>query len=592
VALVTTALAAWAFLRPEPPAPVSRFGLALPSAQAQLFNRQVAVAPDGSYLVYLGPSSAGTFVPQLWLKARDSEQAAALPGTVGAQSATFSPDSRWIAFGTIGGTLKKLQIGGGAAITLADSMAVAIAAAWLDDGTIVYAQTGGRGLRRIAAEGGTATRVWPADSGALREVVALPGARGVLLSRCVVAANCADRDVWALNLRSGAARRVVAGGIAARYLTTGHVLFVRIDGAALVIPFDLGSLAPRGSPAPVLDSVAINSNVTAQLDVSRSGTLVMLREAAGLQVRYNLVWVDRTGREAPVDMGGPLSLTGLGNAGWALSPDGRRLAISLGGESGEAVWVKELPAGPLSRVTLDSAASFRPRWLPGGRALSYVATVGGGLELRRVAADGTGGAALLVRNARGLYEGAASPDGRWIVARTSGGIGRQGRDIIGYPTGDTTAVPLMADPAADESAFALAPDGRWIAYESDETGRREVYVRPFPATNGGKWQASTNGGMAPVWARNGRELFFVDAARRMTAVSVAGGSEPHFGERKALFTLSPDDYLDDNTYYTPFDVGPDGRFMMARRVRSETDAPALIVVENWFTELRRKLQQR
>ena len=590
VALIMTALAAWAFLRPPPPGPVSRYGLALPLAQALSFNSQVAIAPDGSYLLYLGPSSAGPFVPQLWLKPRDSDQASPLPGTVGAQSASFSPDSRWIAFGAAG-TLKKLQIGGGAAITLADSMARGVAAAWLDDGTIVYAQQGSRGLRRIAEGGGTATRVWQADSGVVREVSPLPGARGVLLSRCLVV-NCTDRDVWVLDLRSGAVRQVVAGGLAARYLPTGHVLFVRSDGAALVIPFDFGALEPSGSPIAVLDSVGINSNNMAQLDVSRTGTLVMLRAAAGQEVQHNVLWVDRTGRETPVDMGGPVGLTPLGNAGWALSPDGRRLAISLSGESGDAIWVKELPAGPLSRVTLDSAQAFRPRWLPGGRALSYIANSSDGLELRRVAADGTGRAELLARNPRNLYEGSVSPDGRWIVARTAGGVGRQGRDIIAFRVGDTTAVPLIANASFDEAAFALSPDGRWIAYESDETGRREVYVRPFPATDGGKWQASTSGGMAPVWARNGRELFFVDAARRMTAVSVAGGSEPRFGERRALFTLSPDDYLDDNTYYTPFDVGPDGRFIMARRVRSEGEAPPLIVVENWFTELRQRLQRR
>jgi serine/threonine-protein kinase len=364
----------------------------------------------------------------------------------------------------------------------------------------------------------------------------------------------------------------------------------------LVIPFDLGGLKPRGAPIPVLDSVAINANVTAQLDVSRLGTLVLFRGAAGLDAQYNLIWIDREGREAPVDMGGPLRLTGLGNGGWSLSPDGKRLAIGLGGAA-EAVWVKELPAGPLSRVTLDSAPSFRPRWLPGGRELAYVANTGivntgSGLELRRVPADGTGSASLLMRSQRGLYEGIVSPDGKWIVARTSGGIGRQGRDIIGFRVGDTTAVPLMANPSADEAAFALSPDGRWIAYESDETGRREVYVRPFPATNTGKWQASTAGGMAPLWARNGRELYFVDGARKMTAVPVAGGAEPNLGERHTLFALSPDDYLDDNTYYTPFDVGPDGRFIIARRINSSGDAPPLLVVENWFTELRQKLNKR
>ena len=343
----------------------------------------------------------------------------------------------------------------------------------------------------------------------------------------------------------------------------------------------------------MLDSVAVNANNLAQLDVSLTGTLVMLRGALNRSDRHLLWLVDRAGRDTPVDMGGPLQLTPLGNAGWALSPDGGRLAISLADEVTSAVWVKQLPAGPLSRVTFDSGAagftSLRPRWLPGGRALTYVTSTGEGVELRRIPADGTGSSEVLVRNVRGVFEGVVSPDGQWIVVRESAGVGRTGRDIMGYRVGDTTAVPLMANPAYEESAFAISPDGRWIAYESDETGRREVYVRPFPNTSDGKWQASTSGGMAPLWARNGRELFFVNGARQMIAVTVAGGTEPRFGERRALFTLTPGDYLDENTYYTPFDVGPDGRFIMARRIRPEGDAPPLIVTEHWFTELRRRL---
>lgn len=591
VALFMTALTTWAFFTPEPDAPVARYGLALPSAQAQLFNRQVAVAPDGSHIVYTGPSPAGTFVPQLWIKARESESASPLPGTIGAQSATFSPDSRWIAFNGISGELKKLQIGGGAAITLADSAANSVSPAWLDDGSIVFMKAGSRVVRRVSEAGGAITELY-SDSNAVREVEALPGSRGILLSRCPASSNCTNRDIWVLNLKSGTVHPVASGGVAARYLVTGHVLFVRTDGAALVIPFDLRALEPRGAPIPVFDSVAINSNITPLIDITTSGTLVMFRGAAGIEAQYNLVYVDRTGRETPIDMGGPIRLTTLGNGGWTLSPDGQRLAIGLSGDEGDAVWVKELPAGPLSRVTLDSVGSFRPRWLPGGRMLMYVAGEVAGLELRQVAADGTSGASVLMKDRRGLYEGAPSPDGKWIVARTAGGIGRQGRDIIGFHAGDTTAIPLMANPSADEAAFALSPDGRWIAYESDETGRREVYVRPFPATNTGKWQASTAGGMAPLWARNGRELYFVDGARRMTAVTVAGGAAPNFGERVALFALSVNDYLDDNNYYTPFDVGPDGRFIMARRIRADDDAPLLIVVENWFTELRRKLRGR
>jgi len=531
-------------------------------------------------------------VPQLWLKARDSDRPSRLAGTEGAQSATFAPNGQWIAFGAFG-TLRKIQVGGGAAITLADTMGASIAPAWLDDGTIVFVGPGTYGLRRVADGGGSApTVIWPRDSGAVRGISALPGARGVLVVRCS-AAGCASRDLWAIDLRSGAARMVVAGALAGSYLATGHVLYVRADGAALVIPFDLGALEPHGSPVAVLDSVLIDQSATVMLGVSASGTLVMIRGAAGLEQVHNLVWVDRAGRTEAVDMGGPLRLTPQGNAGWALSPDGRRLAIGLNDASGGSIYVKVLPDGPLSRVTFDSAAAaMRPRWLPGARALSFVAASAASLDLRRVAADGTTGASVLARlPGQNLFEGAESPDGQWIVARTAGGLGRQGRDIVGWRTGDSTVVPLIANPAFDESAFAISPDGRWIAYESDETGRREVYVRPFPHTDAGRWQASTAGGMAPLWARNGRELFFVDAQRRMTAVTVAGGTEPHFGERRTLFTLSPDDDLDDNTSYPPFDIAPDGRFIMARRERTSAAAPPLIVVENWFTELRQKLQQ-
>jgi serine/threonine-protein kinase len=192
----------------------------------------------------------------------------------------------------------------------------------------------------------------------------------------------------------------------------------------------------------------------------------------------------------------------------------------------------------------------------------------------------------------GIYEGTVSPDGQWTVVRIHGGLGHQGRDIVGFHRGDTTAVPLIASAAFDEDAFRLSPDGHWIAYESDETGRREVYVRPFPNTNGGKWQASTEGGYAPLWAPSGRELFFVDVQRRMTAVAFTPGPQPRLGDRHVLFTLPASVYLWENDYYTPFDISPDGRrFLMARHLETRESGPApVIVIENWFTELRQRLK--
>jgi serine/threonine-protein kinase len=308
-----------------------------------------------------------------------------------------------------------------------------------------------------------------------------------------------------------------------------------------------------------------------------------------------MVWVDRSGSATSIDMGGPLAIDpGGGNPGWVLSPDGRRLAIGLFTAAGGDIWVKQLPRGPLSRVTFDSTPDIRPRWLPGGRAIAFVGGLGTALELRQVNADGTGGESLLVHHPDGIYEGTTSPDGQWTVVRIRGGLGHQGRDIIGYRRGDTTAVPLIASAAFDENAFRLSPDGHWIAYESDESGSREVYIRPFPNTNSGKSQASTDGGYAPLWAPNGRELYFVDAQRRMTAVPFAAGAPPRLGERHVLFTLAENLYLQENDYYTPFDVSPDGqRFIMARQVQAAGGRQQpLVVTENWFTELHQRLKGR
>jgi serine/threonine protein kinase/Tol biopolymer transport system component len=599
VACVAVLVAGAAWLRPRPDAPVSRYGLALPTSQTALDVYPVIPSPDGSSLLFVGPSPGQRPLPgarvnsvwQLWLKFRDRYEATPVPGTEGAWNATFSPDGQWIAF-VQGSQLKRVAVSGGSPTVLGDSAATGWpGVAWLDDGTIVYPQAGGRALRRARETGGAATAVVRSGDTIVYSPNPLPDGHGLLYVECADL-SCGHSNVMAVELRGGAPTLLVSGASWAQYLPSGQLLFVRDDGAAFVQPFHLDGFRLSGSPVSVLDSVAITTG--ALLAVSRSGMLVVRHGASSgiLRGQHEMVWVDRSGLTSPIDMGGPLGIDpGGGNPGWALSPDGRRLAIGLLTGAGGDIWVKQLPNGPLSRVTFDPSPDIRPRWLPGGRTISYVAARNGSYELRQANADGTGGDTLLVRDANGVYEGAVSPDGRWIVTRIRGGLGHQGRDIVGYHPGDTTAVPLIASSAFDENAFRLSPDGRWIAYESDETGRREVYVRPFPNTNDGKWQASTDGGYAPLWAPGGRELFFVDAQRRMTSVPFTAGSPPRFGDRRVLFTLSSDLYLWENDYYTPFDISPDGRrFLMARQLPS-TGAPEapLIVVENWFTELTQRL---
>jgi hypothetical protein len=592
VALAGVALGAlaWSVLRPAPQAPVTRYGLALPPSQAPDPAFRAIPSPDGSRIAYVGPAQGGT---QLWVKARDAYGAAPLAGTLGVTNFTWSPDGSWIAF-TLGTQVKKISVVGGAAILLADTASNNPGLAWLDDGTIVYIQAGATRLRRVPEAGGPSTVVLT-DSAALLFPTPLPGGRGVLFTRCSGSCLIAQ-DIWVLDLRSGAAHRVLVGAALGQYTATGHVVYVRPDGGLFAVPFDLGSLKARGSPIPVMDSVAVVNGIVPLAAVSRSGTLVMRAGAAlSMLQRYQMMWVARDGRETPVDSTWTFRLTAYGaNVGWVLSPDGTRLAIGLATDAGDDIWVKQLPRGPLSRVSYDSAAEYRPRWTPDGRSLMFgsnrLGRGAGGLYERH--ADGTGADSLILRAAGGIFEAAWSPDRRWLLFRTGGTMGQGGgRDIVGIRPGvDSSPVPLVATPF-DEEAIALSPDGRWLAYESDETGRTEVFIRPFPNTNSAKWQVSNGGGMAPLWAKNGRELFYVNGNRDMTAVTVGPGAEPRLGERHVLFHLRAELYLAAHDYYTPFDVAPDGRFIMAQNAASASSLQVpLIVVDNWFAELRARLR--
>lgn len=596
-ASITVALLSvgWAVSRLSPPAPISRYGVSLRSAQAPNANYRMILSPDGSHLAYVGRSDAGPESIQLWIKARERYDAVPLAGTLGAWNFTFSPGGQWIAF-VQNNRLKKLPIIGGAAITLADSVAGRPGIAWLDDGTIVYILLGGIELRRVTDVGGPATTLFRSDSGAINFPMALPGSRGLLFVRCRGTICGGEQDLFALDLRSGTAKRLLRGAAMGQYISTGHIVHVRRDGAMFAVPFNPRSLEIRGTPAPVLDSVAVINSVVPLFDISSSGTLIM-RAGSSLfdRVEHQMVLVDRTGREAPIDTGWTFRIGeyAAGNGGWALSPDGGRLAIGLETEAGVDVWVKQLPRGPLSRVTFDSAADLRPRWMPDGRSIMFVSRRGGTVALYRTAADGTGGDTPLLSTEESVYEGTVSSDGKWLVYRIRGVAGAAaGRDVFGIRLGvDTTPVPLIAS-RFEESAVALSPDWRWIAYESDETGRREVYIRPFPNTNAGKWQVSTNGGFAPLWSRNGRELFYMTGSRDLVVTPISPG--PTIGDRKVLFRVREDLYGSDLDYYTPWDITPDGRaFVMARRVRVQAGQEApLIVVENWFEELRQKTKRR
>jgi eukaryotic-like serine/threonine-protein kinase len=591
--LLATALGviAWTYLRPPAPKPVTRYAMYFaaehtPDGPMRLSNR-------GNLFVYGGP---GSFVKpaELWVKRRDQAQPTPIPGTLGSTTFAISPDEKSIAFIAVDpsnalaamGTLRRMPIAGGPQITLADSVYLA-GAAWLDDGTIVFGRrdSTGASLWRVPENGGKAERVWRADSA---EFLALPSPvpnGGVLVTRHI--GHGTAPEIWLIDTRTGTARFLIKDAVGAEYLPTGHVLYARRDGALLAIAFDVAKSRVSGAAVPVMDGVEVVYEVLPQFSVATDGTMIVRLRSSGAANRFNAVWMDRLGQATLIDSAWQFNpLVASGNAGWSLSPDGSRLAIGLVTNGNSDIWVKQLPSGPLTRVTFDSAPDVRPRWTPDGKALTYVFRRGNTEELRQINADGTGGDTALLRSATAALEGVRSHDDRWLLARIGDGA-LQSRDIVGVQAGSSELVKLVAAPNVDEAAVALSPDGKWLAYESNESGPPEVFIRPFPATSTAKWQVSTGGGFAPLWNPNGREIFYVTSKRQLVAVTLAGGSTPAFGERQTLFTLANDVYGGFPENYTSHDISRDGsRFLMVRRVQMDNGVPRVLVIENFFEELK------
>jgi len=590
VAGVLLVAGAWGWLRPDPPRPVSRYALAFAPGQelVDVASPTFALAPDASWIVYEGPGN------QLWVKQRDQHHATPVPGsgwnTGSGSGPSVSPDGEWIAFtvpGPVGGQVRKVPRGGGSPLTIADSVSLQIrGVAWPDDGHIVYRDMTNR-LRRVPDAGGPSEVVWASPEGAdLRPRLpsALPGGRGVLFVACD--GSCSRSELMVLDLRSGAARMIVPSAVRGWYVSTGHVVYARSDGGVFAAPFDLGAMEVTGPAVPVLEGLQVGGLTAPDFALSASGSLLMIAGPAGGAggIPAEAVWVSRTGNAEPVDTAWRFSVAGT--YGWALSPDNRRVAFTVAEAGGNDIWVKELPRGPASRLTTDPVTEIRPRWTPDGRSVSYIGAEND-LFIRRY--DGTLPPELRLDLTETIWEAVWSRDGSWLVVRVGGSDGT--RDIWAQRIGtDTTAQRLLATDF-DENAVALSTDGRWLAYQSDESGRDEVYVRPFPDISAGKWTVSLGGGTRPLWANSGRELFYVDGTNRLVAAQIRPGPPFEILGRTPLFSVSP--YLIPGNY-TPFDVtADDQRFLMVRRVGTGEGAPSttLLFVENWIEELRARVRR-
>jgi len=588
VAVLAAVLAVWGWLRPQaaPAGRVARyFLLAADSVGIRAgASLNLAIAPDGSRIAFVSESGPGL----LWVRRMEDLRPQPLPGTEGARWPTFSPDGEWIAFvKTPGSQLQKIRADGGATVTIADSAASFGfgGVAWLDDDTIVFTDLV-FGMRRVSAAGGEVSELPTSQPGrSAGSATPLPGGRGVIYQSC--GTNCVPSELRVLDLKTGETRSLVADGARGWYLPTGHLLFVRLsDGAALAAPFDLRTLAFTGSAVPVLDQVAVQGGFFPQLAVSNGGTLLYVTGSGPSGPDLTFVRVDHTGRATPIDTAwiGPFDV-------FALSHDGRRVAVSVGPLTARDIWIKQLDRGPFTRFTF-SGLDRNPAWSPDGRTVAFVRDTLAGNDIYAKPADGSGEDHAIGQIDRLVQAVEWSADGSWLLIRTDNtDVGRG--DIFGiHLTGDTTPVPLVESPY-EELHPTLSPDGRWLAYTSSESGQPEVYVRPFPATSEARWQVSIGGGSHPRWAPNSRVLYYLSAGRRqMTAAELARGSGFEIANRRVLFDLRPTFQV--LYYQTSFEVTPDGNAFLFLSTSStsarQTDEERLILVENWFTELRERLQ--
>jgi serine/threonine-protein kinase len=505
----------------------------------------------------------------------------ALPGTEGARLPFFSPDGKWVGF-FADGKLKKSPIAGGTPAILADAP-TGCGASWSPSGQIAFAPSDTSGIFLVSDGGGTpralTTLNFAAGDNSHRWPQWLPGGRALLVT--VVAWSRETSDIVMVDASSGSRRTVQEGADFARYVPaapdakTGHLVFVRA-GALAAAPFDPAGAGPAGPPVVVVEGVRAG-----QFDVSASGTLAYM-PGSGAALNYSLVWVDRTGAVQPIND------LRRGYEDLHLSPDGRRVALTIeeaGPYSPANVWLAETGRGTLTRVTFEGF-SRDPVWSPDGTSVAFGSKRGAsefGIYRQRV--DGQAQAERLWASPTPIWPDPQSwsPDGRTLVFSTKAKDTAEDLWTLSLE-GDRSAKPWLQT-ASNEWAGRLSPDGRWMAYNSDESGQPEVYVQPFPG-RGSKWLVSQGGGgFNAIWSRDGRRLYFRRGDQILeTDVDTSAG-----------FTLGTPRVLFSGRYLATgrdFDVSPDGTRLVMMRNDDPRTAAALHVVLNWWHALEARANSR
>ena len=580
----------WGATRPGAP-PVTRTAITNTGAAALTITgaaRDLAITPDGRHVVYIGNS--GT---QIFVRALDSLEPVAIASSQSQLRGPFvSPDGHWVFFSDSLGTLTKVAITGGPSIIVNTKLGATVQGATFASADTIVLATANRlkGLERVSPldgmpevlarpdiEHGEQEYCWP-------EV--LPGGRFVLFTITSQTGSLDAAQVAVLDLRTGTRTVVLRGGSHAHYVANGYLVYAAA-GTLRAVAFDLNGLRTRGTPVPVLERLFVTDRGAGDFAVAADGTLVYA-DVSGSAVASarTLVWVDRSGNEEPV------AAPPRPYEHPRLSPDGTRLALARYDEQRD-IWIWDLRQQKLTNLTQAPGADQLPVWTPDGRRVIFTSNraSNGQPNLWWQQADGTGAAERLTTTTDAQFLNGITPDGAAAVFNR--GTPTMGRDLQQVALDGTHRVTPLLETPADERNGVVSPDGRWLAYESNSTGAFEIYVRPYPNVGGGVWQVSTAGGRQPLWARNGKELFFLGADNALLAVAVdAGGATWNAGAPMKILEAR---------YYTgtgsgrSYDVSLDGqRFLMIKSLVGDSAAlsPNVILVQHFDEDLKRLVPAR
>ena len=559
------------FVRRAPAPPRVLRATLLPPEKATFVH--TVISPDGTQLAFVARAEGGK--EMLWVRRLEALAAQPLPGTEGANFAFWSPDSRSIGF-FANGKLKKVEAAGGPPQTVCDAPE-GRGGTWASDGTILFAPHPGTVIHRVPAAGGVATPVTKFDQSRTdathRWPYFLPDGQHFIYA---VRGGAETTEESALNVESldGKVKKLLVHAWSKPAYASGYLLFVR-EGTLMAQRFDTSRLEMTGDAFPLAEQVQINvGNGYASFSVSDNGVLAY--RAGAPEAGSKLIFFDRAGKE--------LSVLGDQAIYWTprVSPDGRRVAVEVSDPRIGLIdiWIYDVERGLRTRFTFDAAPEFYPVWSPDGSRVVFNSNRKGVFNLFIKDSSGAGTEELLYESKENKWPVSWSSDGKFLLFENEGGKTRDDLWALTM-TGEHKAFPVVQTPA-EEAEPVISPDGRWLAYLSDESGKDEVYVAPFPGP-GGKYQVSVNGGERPRWRRDGKELFYLGEDDKLMSAEIrVKGTSLEVGAVKPLFQTRP------QRLGMIYDVSGDGqRFLVNSSVVEQVSSPVTLVL-NWPTGVAKK----